>query len=155
MNRNLIFAFLVFVFLTMFSMVNAIPNNLHKRDLTFTECPKQPPTSVEVQVSVDPADLVPGGTNTFTVSGSLTSDITPGSELGITIFDNPPTSPISEFTADTCTETGVTCPIAAGTQFSLSADVQIPADLPAAFVVGVVIGDENKNIIGCAEATVG
>ncbi|CAB4388258.1 unnamed protein product [Rhizophagus irregularis] len=69
MNRNFIF---VFILLATLSMVNAIP--LHKRATVFGKCPPIPglPTQPEeISVSISPDPVVPGQTDTFTVSGKL------------------------------------------------------------------------------------
>src|SRR5438045_1354240 len=81
MNRNLIFAFIL---LATFSIVNAIPPQLHKRATIFEPCPDGTPLEV---TEVVPDPIVPGAKVTFSISGTLPEAIAMGSALGVLFVD--------------------------------------------------------------------
>jgi hypothetical protein len=147
MNRNFIF---VFILLAALSMVNAIP--LQKRTTDFGKCPPIPQLPVQpeqISVSISPDPVVPGKDDTFTVTGTLSKDITEdynlvigfadltGKTYGVFVQKMPPTK--------------------AKTQFSVTDTVQVPADLPAAYAIGVGVSTLSNppDVIGCALAVVG
>ena len=136
------------------SMVNAVPHLLYKRETSFGPCPVSPPiTQVDVTISPDP--VVAGKPDTFTVSGTLTEDITDETLLLI-VFGDPSTGKQvgDTYTQPICTGTG--CPIKAGTKFDVTAkDVPVPADLPKAYSIGVGVVNSATDILGCAVAIVG
>ncbi|CAB4388261.1 unnamed protein product [Rhizophagus irregularis] len=147
MNRNFIF---VFILLATLSMVNAIP--LQKRATVFGKCPPIPglPTQPEqISVSISPDPVVPGQTDTFTVSGTLSKEITDEYKLVIALADlsgktyaayvedMPPTKP--------------------NTPFNVVKTESIPEDLPQSYAIGVGVTTlaNPPDVIGCALAVVG
>src|SRR4051794_20905558 len=89
MNRNLIF---VFILLATFSMVNAIPHNLLKRDPTiFGACPpipKVPTQPIQLAVTISPNPVVPGQSDSFTASGKFPVDLTTSDSFVVGFADN-------------------------------------------------------------------
>src|SRR5688572_20284349 len=64
MNRNYIFVFILLV--TTFSMINAVPYQLRKRETKFDACGAEP-----ITVKINPDPLVSEKPATYTGSGTL------------------------------------------------------------------------------------
>jgi hypothetical protein len=143
MNRNFS---LVFILLAILSIVNAIP--FHKRAVTFSKCPLDPPVNpLTVTVAPDPAA---GKTSTYTVSGPLDPPAGPGSLLAIGYLDQNGKFIGQPFQMDICATN--TCPLS---NIETTADVPGPADLPKEFVILVAVGQEGVPPSGCAAGAVG
>jgi hypothetical protein len=147
MNRNFIF---VFILLATFSIVNAIP--LQKRETVFGKCPPIPQLPIQpdqISVSISPDPVVPGQDDTFTVSGTLSKEITDeyklvigfadltGKSYAVYVEDLPPTKP--------------------KTPFNVVKTEAVPADLPGSYAIGVGVAKLSNppDVIGCALAVVG
>jgi hypothetical protein len=149
MNRNFIF---VFILLATLSMVNAIP--LQKRATVFGKCPPIPdlPTQPEeISVSISPDPVVPGQNDTFTVSGTLSKEITDEYKLLIGLADLQGL-PYAAYAQDIP-------PTKPNTSFNVVKKIEsIPKDLPKAYAIGVAVAKLSSNPpdgIGCALAIVG
>ncbi len=140
------------------SAVNAIPHRLYKRAATvFQKCAKLP-CSTFLAVAITPDPPVPGYLCTFDVAGTLGEPIPENSILAIAFLDltdvkNPEfIGPL--FSEDICPALG--CPYPAGTSFSVSANVSVPAVLPDQYAIGVGIGDPKEEApVGCSIAIFG
>ncbi|PKY16316.1 hypothetical protein RhiirB3_402711, partial [Rhizophagus irregularis] len=83
MNRNIIFAFVLFITLFNLCTVNASP--LVKRSTTFNECPLKGIPTLIVSMSPDPPRSGSGPTS-FTVSGVLKEQVTAGTTFLMIVF---------------------------------------------------------------------
>ncbi|GBC25118.2 hypothetical protein GLOIN_2v1553339 [Rhizophagus irregularis DAOM 181602=DAOM 197198] len=129
MNRNFIF---VFILLTTFSIVNAIPFN--KRKAEFYQCFQKIHPTPGLDVIITPVPPVAKTPEHFTVSGTLKHDIT----------------------AD---KTNFTESVKAGTKFSIDVDnVPTPNELPLFYSIIVGIGEnldkdgKLQDFFGCSDA---
>src|SRR6266516_3365988 len=84
MKQNFVFALIL---LTTLSIVNAIPHQLHKRTTEFDACSNLPPETPVLDVTISPDPVVPESKDKFTISGTLTQDITDGIKLYIAFVD--------------------------------------------------------------------
>src|SRR5581483_11561788 len=108
MSRIFILAFVLFA--TLFA-VNAAPLALVKRETQFKLCPDSPPDVVPLDVKMTPDPVVPGGQETFVISGTMKQDIDDGAFLGIVFIDLVAKQPIGDpLIVDICSSTGVKCP---------------------------------------------
>ncbi len=147
MNRNFIF---VFILLATLSLVNAIP--LQKRTTNFGKCPPIPKIPIQpdtISVSISPDPVVAGKDDTFTVSGTLSKEITENHKLIIGIA-NLKGQTIQVFVEDVP-------PTKPNTKFEVTKTETIPSNLPESYAIGVGIStlDNPPDIIGCALAIVG
>ncbi|CAJ0919297.1 10461_t:CDS:2 [Entrophospora sp. SA101] len=126
-----IFAFLLLATLSM--VVNAIPHQLLKRTTTFNQCPPtenggQPP-QLTVVLSTDPA--VPGQTDDFTISGTLSRPVNDNDNTIVQFFNTVSQNPVV-------------------------LNVSVPAELPNPYgILVVVINIATGEVIGCAYSIVG
>ncbi|CAG8525978.1 8444_t:CDS:1 [Diversispora eburnea] len=138
----------------MLSIVNAIPHQLLKRKTEFQECTPPPPgipLPSLLSVSISPDPVVPGGTDAFTITGTLTKPITSDYLLyvifvDITIQPPAPIQPI--FNAK----------IPTGTSVNVVENVPVPAKLPPEYGIIVAIVNDSvdpPDVIGCANTIVG
>lgn len=151
MNRTFI---LVFILFAAFSMINAAPHQFRKRTTTFNPCPVEGVDPVSVSISPDPP--VSGQPDTYTVSGTLSHDLTSGKTIVGIAYADTNKNPIGDPFSETFTQS-----FKAGQQFSITAkDVPTP-QLPASYFIGLIVGDptdDPKNpldVYGCAFAAVG
>jgi hypothetical protein len=153
MDKKIIF---VFILLTTLLIVNAIPPQLRKRVTVFEPCANTPPISV---TEIEPDPLIPGELGKFHFSGTLASTIPAGYKAAAFFhnLDGGTAKLINYFTADICTPDGILkCPYPAKTPFSGVLSGKVPADLPKAYGMLVVIGNPDFDVlIGCARAFVG
>nr|CAG8682376.1 4344_t:CDS:1 [Entrophospora candida] len=140
-----IFAFLLLATLSM--VVNAIPHQLLKRTTAFNQCPpttsgEQPPPQLNVVLSSDP--VIPGQTDSFTISGTLSRPVTDGDITAVVFIDPVAKAPISDPTS---------APADPKTPFSQVLNVNVPATLPDPYSILVgVVNTKTGEIIGCAES---
>jgi len=145
MKQNII---LVAVLATL-SMVNGVPLQLHKRAVVFGPCAKVSPT--ELTVTMDPDPPVAKGVETFTITGTPTSDLADGSNFVFTALTAG--APQGEAVKTPfCTAEGVTCPVATGTEFTAKQPVTMPETLPDQLQVELV--DATGTTIGCSVGTI-
>ncbi|CAJ0768083.1 16954_t:CDS:2 [Entrophospora sp. SA101] len=135
-----IFAFLLLATLSM--VVNAIPHQLLKRTTTFNQCPPtenggQPP-QLTVVLSTDPA--VPGQTDDFTISGTLSRPVNDNDNTIVQFFNTVSQNPVAD----------------PKIPFSQVLNVSVPAELPNPYgILVVVINIATGEVIGCAYSIVG
>ncbi|PKY47877.1 hypothetical protein RhiirA4_463267 [Rhizophagus irregularis] len=128
MNRNLIFAFILFA---TFSIINAVPHQFRKRETAFYECG----TSDPLHVIVSPDPPVSEQPATYTVSSTLSNDITAGKTILEIIYDEMSDQYLDEPFIQVFTDS-----YKAGTPFNTTAkDVPTPK-LPDSYYIVVVVG---------------
>jgi protein involved in polysaccharide export with SLBB domain len=142
MYRNLIFTFILFA---TFSIINAVPQ-FRKRETPFYRCAVG--DLLTVKVSPDP--LVSEQPATYTVSGTLSNDITAGKTILEIVYDEPEQyleEPFIQILTDS---------YKAGTPFNTTAkDVPTPK-FPDSYFIGVMIADPTDDpkqpldVYGCA-----
>ncbi|CAB5368137.1 unnamed protein product [Rhizophagus irregularis] len=138
MSRIFILAFVLFA--TLFA-VNAAPLELEKRETKFPPCPGLPPGAVGLDIKMTPDPAVIGAKETFDIKGTMEKDIVDKDWLGIGFIDldeqkTHRTSPYFEYLCNT----GVTCPIKAGTEFSTTQEYTAPGEFSARYAIVVAIG---------------
>ncbi|CAG8818845.1 45685_t:CDS:1 [Gigaspora margarita] len=124
----------------MISMINA--------DLPpFVPCNNvaQPPLLV---VNTAPTNPVPGGQLGINVSGSLSVTIPVGSRFNA-VFINANNNILSMASDDFCTQSGSTCPVAPGVQFSINTTISVPFSIQG-LALSVNIADPSQNPLFCA-----
>src|SRR5438046_852144 len=137
MSRIFTFVFILFATL---SIVNAAPFQLNKRDTQFSPCPDLPPDVVPLDVKMSPDPIVPGGTETFDITGTLKHDLEEGSFLGIAFIDPVAKLPIGDpLDVDICSQTK--CPVKAGTPYTTKQTITAPPELPPTYMILAGIGD--------------
>jgi hypothetical protein len=150
MNRNFIFAIIL---LATFSMINAVPHQLRKRATGFNPCPIGGVDPLTVTINPDPA--VSEKPETYTVSGTLSKDITAQKTiLGVEYTDfskNPLGDPYTQVFSQS---------FKAGSPFSITANNVPTPKLPSSYFIGVAVGDPSNDpknpvdVYGCAFAVV-
>lgn len=157
MSRIFILAFVLFA--TLFA-VNAAPFALVKRETQFLPCPNAPADVALLNVKMTPDPVVPGGQETFAITGTMKKDIVDGDQLLIAFVDPNAQQPIGNpLLVDICKSTEAKCPIKAGTEFSTTQTLTAPSEeeLPSTYIIGVGIGHgqpPNVEPIGCAYALI-
>ncbi|CAB4428090.1 unnamed protein product [Rhizophagus irregularis] len=150
MNRKFIF---VFILLTTFSIVNAIPFN--KRKAEFYQCFQKIHPTPGLDVIITPDPPVAKTPEHFTVSGTLKHDITADKTvLNIEFLDT------SKFlSAIPLYNKNFTESVKAGTKFSIDVDnVPTPNELPLFYSIIVGIGEnldkdgKLQDFFGCSDA---
>ncbi|RGB38464.1 hypothetical protein C1646_665412 [Rhizophagus diaphanus] len=147
MNRNYIFVFILLV--TTFSMINAIPHQLRKRETKFDACGAEP-----ITVKINPDPLVSEKPATYTVSGTLKFNfIIAGKTMLVIGYSDTSNNRIGDLYYQNFTES-----YNPGEPFTITAkDVQTPK-LPKTYDINVAILDISTNpvdpIYACATATV-
>jgi hypothetical protein len=140
------------VLLATLLMVNAIPQQLHRRKPpSFAQCKGNFPNPIKVKVS--PVPLAFGKTETVTVSGVAKELIPDGTflRLGISNADG---DAIFDNFADFCAIPEVSCPVEPGTKYTASAKFNLPPNDvpgPSKVLVRIQIGDET---LSCARGSV-
>ena len=154
MNRNFIF---IFILLVVFSVVNVMPHELHKRSTTFRKCRNPELADVPVlDVTISPDPVVAGASVIFTVSGTLKNDIVETTQLTIAFVDAGGSHLGTNYSGPICgTSGGPNCPIKAGTKFTTTAKITAPDSLPSQYGIGVAVIEQPKDVLGCALAAVG
>ncbi|CAB4483194.1 hypothetical protein RhiirA5_380386 [Rhizophagus irregularis] len=149
MNRNYyIFVFILLV--TTFSMINAVPYQLRKRETKFDACGAEP-----ITVKINPDPLVSEKPATYTGSGTLKfNNIIAGKTMLVIGYSDTSNNRIGDPDIQHFTES-----FNAGEPFTITAkDVQTPK-LPKTYGITVAILDVSTNpkapIYACATATVG
>ena len=146
MKQNLI---LVVILLATLSMVNAILHQLHKRATTFGPCLTGSPNAISVSIQPDPP--VAGGTEIFTVSGTLkTGSITTGSKLVVFTLDSNGNILGDTAIFDICGTPGMTCPT---NTFSIITKVQF-GTVPPTYSIVVQILDPSNSVLACSMGTI-
>ncbi|UZO12179.1 uncharacterized protein OCT59_003727 [Rhizophagus irregularis] len=148
MNRNFIF---VFILLATFSMTNAVQYQFRKRKTEFNPCPG---IKGVIDVTVAPDPPISEQPATYTVSGTLSDDITAGrTVVGIGYGDLERT--IGELYFQSFTES-----YKAGEPFTITVKDAPTPRLPEAFsieigvVVPIWVPGQPYEIYGCAIAAV-
>ncbi|CAG8737277.1 9384_t:CDS:1, partial [Funneliformis mosseae] len=138
-------------------MVNAIPHQLpQKRAPIFRVCHSDTgsPSPATISVVIDPDPVIPGKPNTFTVTGTVESDITDQTQLIAFYTDTTTKADIGEvYYIPICT--GNACPIKAKTQFTVKATLDTPETLPNPYSIVVGIVDQPGTILACTAANIG
>nr|CAG8678942.1 13712_t:CDS:1 [Entrophospora candida] len=142
-----IFAFLLLATLSM--VVNAIPHQLLKRTTFFKQCPPtengRKPPQLTVVLSTDP--VVPGQTDDFTISGTLSRPVHDNDNTIVEFFNTVSLKPVGN---QTSAQTDQKIP------FSQVLNVNVPAELPNQYSIVVgVINLATAEVIGCAYSIVG
>src|SRR3954453_13498106 len=97
-------------------------------------------STTQLRVALSPDPVVPGKTNTFTVSGIFTVDLLPTDNF--TVFFS---YPIIGFIEQACTDN---CP-KAGEHYTHTANVPIPSPLTISYSIEVSI-ENTQTVYGCA-----
>ncbi|CAG8771204.1 18808_t:CDS:1 [Gigaspora margarita] len=136
----------------MFSVVNSLPHQLGKRN-DWATCHTSAGTFPRLGVSTTNNGIVEGQQTTFTVSGSsgfIQSDIETSDGLYIIFIDDDNEKNVHTFSTLVCGQNGLpSCPIKAGTPFTVYISVAVP-QFPDAFDVYAVIGNPPDRTLGCA-----
>ncbi|CAJ0769551.1 23263_t:CDS:1 [Entrophospora sp. SA101] len=132
-------------------VVNAIPHQLLKRAPSiFFQCPaikagQVAPPQLTVALSPDPP--VPGQVDTFSISGTLSRPVANGDFTVAGFYDPATKSMVGDINA---------APASPTTPFSQVLSVNVPAALPAQYLILVMVANpKTEDIIGCAGAMVG
>jgi hypothetical protein len=140
----------IFALLAILCMVNAIPHQLHKRNTQFGPCPGLPdPQPSPLSVTISPDPVIPGETANFTVTGTLSTPITPDFKLLIGFGDS--SGPIAPpFIAN----------ITIGTTVNVVENVPVPKNLDVTSFYAILVCIYNPTvtpplITGCTFAEVG
>jgi hypothetical protein len=150
MNRNFIFAIIL---LTTFSIINAVPHQLHKRATEFKPCPIGGVDSLTVTINPDPA--VYERPEIYTVSGTLGEDIIVQKTILEIGYADSSGQPLGDLYTQEFSQS-----FKAGTPFSITANNVPTPILPSSYFIEVVVGDltnDPKNplvVHGCAFAVV-
>jgi hypothetical protein len=148
MKQNFIFAIIL---LATFSMVNAIPYQLHKRATTFVPCPSGSQNSITVTIQPDPP--ISNGELLITVSGTLTSGtIDTGSQFVFQAF-NKAGEGGTPTTVDICSKSENICPIVTGNSFSIVNKVTT-GTLTGTYTIAVSILNATGAVLACSIGTV-
>ncbi|CAJ0760780.1 13920_t:CDS:1 [Entrophospora sp. SA101] len=143
-----IFAFLLLATLSM--VVNAIPHQLLKRTTVFSQCPpvksgEAPPPLLSVILSPDP--VAPGQPDSVAISGTLSRPVIDGDITAVGFIDLVAKTPIGD---------PATAPTDPKTPFSQVLNVDVPAKLPATYIILAGVGNpKTQEVIGCAFSVVG
>ncbi|CAB4377090.1 uncharacterized protein OCT59_006396 [Rhizophagus irregularis] len=135
MNRNIIFAFVLFITLFNLCTVNASP--LVKRSTTFNECPLKGIPTLIVSMSPDPPRSGSGPTS-FTVSGVLKEQVTAGTTFLMIVFADASGQKILTSIYTKVFEKS----FAPGETVTIAVtDVTTPDNLPNSYTIGVGVGN--------------
>jgi hypothetical protein len=148
MKQFLIFA-IILSLLTTFSLVNAIPLDKRKNP-KFEQCKGDVPNPIDLKVSPIPLEF--GETATITVSGVANKVIPDGTflRLGISNRDG---DAIFDEAVDFCAISGISCPVEPGTEYTASADFDLPiVDVPdvpgpSNILTRIQIGDDTLSCV--------
>nr|CAG8680487.1 2766_t:CDS:1 [Entrophospora candida] len=131
-------------------VVNAIPHQLLKRTTTFSQCPPLTPGGVPpplLNVILSPDPIVPGQSDSVTISGALSRPVIDGDIAAVALIDPAAKAPIGEPT---------TAPANPKTPFSQVLDLEVAPELPATYVILTgVANPKTQEVLGCALSLIG
>ncbi|RGB22216.1 hypothetical protein C1646_776455 [Rhizophagus diaphanus] len=134
MNRNFIFAFVLFITLFNLCTVNASP--LVKRSTTFNQCTLKDVPTLIVSMSPDPPQS--NGISSFTVSGVLKEQVIAGTTVLLIVFADATGERLLTNLYTKVFEKS----FAPGETVSIAVtDVGTPGNLPSSYTIGVGIGN--------------
>ncbi|CAG8807991.1 21994_t:CDS:1, partial [Racocetra persica] len=127
----------------MLSVVNSLPHQLDKR-IEWSTCFTNGGAFPELNVVTSPDTPTEGQQAKFTVSGNIPQDIDGNDQLWIRFIDDDDENHVITYSTPACGANDLPqCPIKAGTDFSVFAEVDSVPQFPEAFDIYVVIGNSS------------